>query len=101
MHAFFGEAINRSSILNDHFRPGPFAHLRKVDATKTKPRDQYAYALSYRLVADRIYGTRNPFRTVGIRPRVIDLCLRLLDAHLERSVGHLKRPEVEPVLWQI
>ena len=79
---FFREIINRLPILNDHFRPGPFTHLRKVNTTKTKARDQYACAMFYGLVTDRLHGARNAFGTVGILPRVIDLCLSLLNAHL-------------------
>ena len=41
-HPFFCEVINRPSILNYHLRPGPSTHLRKVDTTKTKSRNQYA-----------------------------------------------------------
>ena len=81
-HTFFGELINRLPILKDYFRPVPSAHLRKVDTAKTETRDQQADAMSYVLVTDRIDGSRNAFGTVGVRPRVIDLCLSLLDAHL-------------------
>ena len=81
-HRFFCEVINRLPILNDHFGPGPSTHLRKVDTTKTEARYQYAYALSYWLVTDRIYGTGDARGTVRIGPRVINLCLSLLDAHL-------------------
>src|SRR6185503_17098950 len=96
-HTFFCETINRLPILSDHLGPGPFTHLRKVDTTKTKTRNQYAYTLSYGPIADRIHGTSDTFGTVGIHPRVIDLCLSLLDGHLQWRMGHLERTEVQPV----
>src|SRR6185295_6489343 len=97
--SFFCEVINRLPILNDHLGPLPSTHLRKVDTTKTKPRNQYAYAISYGLVTDRIYGTRDARGTVRIRPRVTDLCLSLVDGHLQRCMGHRERAEIQPVLW--
>ena len=75
------ESEDDAAVLGNAFGPREAAHLREVDAPKTKSRDQDIYAVTEGLVGDRGYGIGDGFGAIGFGPAMLHLGVRFGDGH--------------------
>src|ERR1700681_4282739 len=97
--ALFDQAENRPVVLGQ--QPGPDAGvaLREIYTAEKHPHDQVHDLIINGLTLKPIDRPLVILRAVGSHPRLIQLNLCLINAHLERRVGHFIMRKIHPVLW--
>ena len=86
------------AVFGNHFPPGKAAEHREINSPEAYASEKNVDAIAQRLIVERIDGMGNGFCTVGVGPAVVHFGVGLVDGHLERGVGHVKRDEFLPVL---
>jgi CheY-like chemotaxis protein len=86
----------RAYVENDA-QPRGLPHHREIDSAKTKTRRENIDTIPHMVVVERRNCLSHRFRAVGVSPAVVDFGMCFFDGHLQRSVGHRERNEVQPV----
>src|ERR1700675_2253648 len=92
------EAGNGAPVLIDQLQPRYGTHLREIDSPEAHSRYENVDAIAQWLVLQGDDGLRHGLRAVRMSPSVFYFRVSFRDRHLQRSVGHLERYELLPVL---
>ena len=84
-------------VLYNNPQPRRFRQHWEIDSAKTKTRQEYIDAIAYVLIVQRRNRLGQRFRAVAVSPAVVQFGMRIFDRHLQRSVRHGERNEIQPV----